>query len=213
METNRMKIDISTNNISGHIYLEFRGLGEPQRFECHSYTSNHDMVGSFPPDGWAYLAEAPPQSQACQRALKASPESQYASQIAWVFESLTNIVQMYQRYLIGTCNLVIGIDAVKQLQLIHLATQLQQNPKTGRGTWTYRTFCAISDGLFLSEHSHFIHQRMTVIIPFDRFVNSPSIWQRCGEIAGVAFNVIISKSLSSLLTSTVRGHVKENKNK
>lgn len=43
--------------------MECGGLGEPQRFECHSYPWNHDLVGSFPPPrmeafqrtGWAYL--------------------------------------------------------------------------------------------------------------------------------------------------------------
>lgn len=31
--------------------MECGGLGEPLRFECDSYLWNHDLVGSFPPNG------------------------------------------------------------------------------------------------------------------------------------------------------------------
>lgn len=62
---------MSTNQVlPTSIYLEFGGLGEPQRFECHIYPRNHDMVGSLPRmesfqnQGSAYLTEAPPRSHA-----------------------------------------------------------------------------------------------------------------------------------------------------
>lgn len=58
---------MSTNHVlPTSIYLEFGGLGEPQRFECHIYPRNHDKVGSLPRmksfqnQGSAYLTEATP---------------------------------------------------------------------------------------------------------------------------------------------------------